>query len=728
MDEIPQPAMELEHEQHAAGDIAPLATEDEVAGVDIGGEVQHDAGQAIEGQLVYSPDRGDHLNFNGTELFPHTALVTLREACAFFNLSQSGGKDDRCFKRLWEHQKKLELQTALAAARETEAEQRRQPNPQKLAEAPDERTQQLHMLTHLPFQDWCPYCVAHRSRPDRHLRDGSVKDSGVPTVSFDFAHTKAVAPGGNVQETEQVIALVLVDSMTNFTGCVPVSKKNDFDLMVREILQFTQILGHSECTFLCDNEPAIIQVQKRAVNARQMMGLVTHSKTPAAYDHANSLCENIVNRVRGLEGTLMHSVQDKLSLQLNTNHGLWSWALRHSSWLLNCFAVVHGATPYELVYYKAYKGKMTEFAEPAFAYTHTALKGNPRWQRVIVLGKTEAQDTYVVFTGQSVMLTRSIRRISTDWKCHLGFFLHFNAPTWRFKAGFGGRVLPTKRHVAGQPASFNAPVGAVLPSAFHDKDAEDVKQKQLEEKAEERETFSMGQEDPSQNEPEKFELETMEGMKDASIPKEHATGMEISGSAPSRPKRPGEVEVTSVFYDEVDSSFLPSMETQVDATQDAGLSAPVTPPVISGQLPPTPRQQCSTRTHETEVVDDHESKRAKIESQKKQKINQLREYNESMIRTVKVGTDEFATMDDYEHELDINDSTALLTLSFGTMRTSLSSKMFQMLCGHQLLWKSSHHLQNNGWTNWLMRSRFNDCFQWVFSRERRSVWMRFQVL
>jgi hypothetical protein len=120
--------------------------------------------------------------------------VTLREACAFFNLSQSGGKD-RCFKRLWEHQKKLELQTALAA-RETEAEQKRQPNPQKLAEAPDERTQQLHMLTHLPFQDWCPHCVAH-------LRDGSVKDSGVPTISFDFAYTKAVAPGGNVQETER---------------------------------------------------------------------------------------------------------------------------------------------------------------------------------------------------------------------------------------------------------------------------------------------------------------------------------------------------------------------------------------------------------------------------------------------------------------------------------------------------------------------------------------------
>ena len=273
-------------------------------------------------------------------------------------------------------------------------------------------------------------------------------------------------------------------------------------------------------------------------------------------------------------------------------------------------------------------------------------------QRGIVLGKTEAQDTYVVFTGQSVMLTRSIRRISTDWKCHLGFFLHFNAPTLRFKAGFGGRVLPTKRTVTAQPASFDAPQGAVLPSSFHDKDAEDVKQKQLEEKAEEREAFSMGQEDHPKK-PEKFEVETMEGLKDVSS--EHATGSEPSQPVPNRLKRPGEVEVTSVF-DDADTSFLPSMESQVDVSQDLGMSAPVTPPVISLQLPPTPRQQHSTRTHESEEAEDHESKRAKLESQKKQKITQIREQHESMIRTVKFGEDEFATMDDYEHELDISDN------------------------------------------------------------------------
>ena len=52
----------------------------------------------------------------------------------------------------------------------------------------------------------------------------------------------------------------------------------------------------------------------------------------------------------------------------------------------------------------------------------------------------------------------------------------------RFKAGSGGRITPTKRSIEGQPANAVAPQGAVLPSPFHDKDAEDVKQKMVEEK------------------------------------------------------------------------------------------------------------------------------------------------------------------------------------------------------------------------------------------------------
>eukprot|EP00435_Cladocopium_sp_Y103_P018358 s4574_g4.t1 len=446
---------------------------------------------------------------------------------------------------------------------------------------PDEESQLKHMLTHLPFADWCQDCVAHRSRQDPHRKDGSVKDFGIPTISFDFAYTQVVAPGGDVQATETVAALILVDSVTNFTGSVPISKKNDFDLMISEILPFTQTLGYAECNYLCDNEPSILQVQKRAVHARKQFGLTTHSQTPEAYSHGNSLCENTVRRVRELAGTLMHHVQDKISTALNTDHGLWSWAMRHSSWLLNRFAVVHGSTPYELVYQKIYKGKMTEFGEPAFAFTHTALKGNPKWQRVLVLGKTETQDTYIVYIGSAIMLTRSVRRIAT---LQLG----------RFKSGFGGRIIPTKCSIAGQSASFKPPDTPVLPHPLHDADGEAVRKKMIEEKGEEREAHAMGSEDTN------------------------------------------------------------AMEDQVDLTFEGGTSAPITPPLTS-PAPPTPRHPHASGAHAVEPDVGHEAKKAQVEVQKKQKINQLRECQETMIRVVKIGSEEFATLDSYDTELNLEE-------------------------------------------------------------------------
>ena len=125
-----------------------------------------------------------------------------------------------------------------------------------------------------------------------------VTAGGINTVSCDFAYTKAVGPGGDVQYTDTVVALLTVDSSTNYSGCVPIKGKNDFAVMVRQIIQFTQGLGHADCNYLCDHEPSIPQVQERAVRATQSMGLATHSKTPPAYFHGNSLCENTVGRVR----------------------------------------------------------------------------------------------------------------------------------------------------------------------------------------------------------------------------------------------------------------------------------------------------------------------------------------------------------------------------------------------------------------------------------------------
>jgi hypothetical protein len=76
-----------------------------------------------------------------------------------------------------------------------------------------------------------------------------------------------------------------------------------------------------------------------------------------------------------------------------------------------------------------------------------------------------------------LVLTRSVRRVKTDWRTHL------NTPPVQplFKVGFGGRVVPTKRRAPGPRAvTFAPPQGEVAPSRLVDEEAEAVKQKAVE--------------------------------------------------------------------------------------------------------------------------------------------------------------------------------------------------------------------------------------------------------
>ena len=93
------------------------------------------------------------------------------------------------------------------------------------------------------------------------------------------------------------------------------------------------------------------------------------------------------------------------------------------------------------------------------------------------------------------MLTRSIRRIDTDWKGHLAFYSAFKCNSWEYKSGFGGRVVPTKIKREALSVGFHPPRGEIEPSAFHDADAEAVREKAREEMREESERAEMGAHD-----------------------------------------------------------------------------------------------------------------------------------------------------------------------------------------------------------------------------------------
>ena len=229
-----------------------------------------------EGHIVVGEVIPAEIEVNGQVLSASSTLATLRAACGFYGVSKTGSKA-KCYRRLCQHQKTLELLAATAAVAQAEGVVERHPNAQALAKVPDEHERELHALTHTPYAPWCSSCLKHRARPDQHRRTGEAHDTPVPVVSMDFAVTKkkdglAENPEG-AAEDKGALWLVLTDSHTGYLGVIPIQSKGQINYMTHEVLSFVQSLGYAEVGFYGDNEPTIRQILRTIITSRHALGL-----------------------------------------------------------------------------------------------------------------------------------------------------------------------------------------------------------------------------------------------------------------------------------------------------------------------------------------------------------------------------------------------------------------------------------------------------------------------
>lgn len=192
---------------------------------------------------------------------------------------------------------------------------------------------------------------------------------------------------------------------------------------------------------------------------------------------------------------------------------------------------------------------------------------------MVFLGKVEGQNAFVLYSGSQVVLTRSIRRIADDWKSHMAFYAHFNAPTWNFKVGYGGRIIPTKAKPEAKSVGFRHPTQRVMSSEFHDEEAEAVKAKAQEEKREEKEHEAMAGHDPL---------------------------FSKSSAAPLVTGDPS----TGLSLEEIEAQ-LDAQEEDLEIVESSEMGA-TTPGAKPVDLPATPRSSATTRTHGPDTKEDHE--------------------------------------------------------------------------------------------------------------------------
>ena len=130
-----------------------------------------------------------------------------------------------------------------------------------------------------------------------------------------------------------------------------------------------------------------------------------------------------------LEATIRRTVQ-------------WSGQCTH-----NRFHVVQGMTPLERVSSGSiYRGKVAVFGECVLAYMKVQNKGNPSWVKSIWLGKVATSDMHLVstagagFHGGGLVLTRSIRRLTTEQKWDAGLATTLRGMLWDYPGYLGGHL------------------------------------------------------------------------------------------------------------------------------------------------------------------------------------------------------------------------------------------------------------------------------------------------
>ena len=177
---------------------------------------------------------------------------------------------------------------------------------------------------------------------------------------------------------------------------------------------------------------------------------------PVGSHASNGAAETTVNVIRQLSNTFMQQLEHQTGADkpvFSALHPLVAWSLVHASWIHNRFVINQGQTSYERSFDRPYTGKVCMFAEVVMAYVKTDKKGAPRWRKGVWLTKTMNNDSHVVAVGGSIVCTRSVRRLATQWD--LKMCGDVESGPWSYGlASLGSKLVVNKRIVNPKPLTF----------------------------------------------------------------------------------------------------------------------------------------------------------------------------------------------------------------------------------------------------------------------------------
>ena len=192
----------------------------------------------------------------------------------------------------------------------------RDPLRRRVAARPTTEDIRKHRVSHLPFRDWCPECIAGAANDWPHRsRDKSSEIIEVPEVHADYCFPKDQVGG------DYAVVLVARDRETKMTVAHVVPHKGAeqewvAEQLVRDLLKFGH---HGELTLKTDQEPAIVDLM-RVVASLRGSNRTTLEQSPTADSSGNGIAERAIQSVEKLLRVHKLSLEGRLGDQIAVKH------------------------------------------------------------------------------------------------------------------------------------------------------------------------------------------------------------------------------------------------------------------------------------------------------------------------------------------------------------------------------------------------------------------------
>ncbi len=219
-----------------------------------------------------------------------------------------------------------------------------------------------HRINHFPYRCWCRECVMGRGLGEQRGRhEGRQHD--IPRIGIDYwyittggLHRRDELPefpenpeGDQALEQarkDKIMKCIILrchESKALLAHAVPCKGADEDDYVVNIICNDVAWMGHTRLILKSDNEPALLNLIKRAMETIKVeikeITTLTSETAPKYESQSNGGTECGIRHVRGLFRTIKLCTERRIGQVIPPTHPLAAWLVEHTAILINAMAV-----------------------------------------------------------------------------------------------------------------------------------------------------------------------------------------------------------------------------------------------------------------------------------------------------------------------------------------------------------------------------------------------------